>query len=57
MNGVSSVTGMKVVPAKMLENRDEGQKGRVGAHLIGTDLGDLQKKGTRRENELEGTVL
>jgi len=65
---------MKVVPAKMLENRDEGQhnithlsqhkrprvsakKGRAGAHRIGTDLGDFQKKGTRRENELEGTVV
>ena len=48
---------MKVIPANMLENRDEGQKGRVGDHMIGTDLGDFQKKGTRRENELEGTVL
>ena len=62
MNGISSATGMKVVPAKMLKNRDKGQqgfpaqKGRVGAHRIGTDLGDLQKKGTRRENELEGTL-
>ena len=52
MNGVSSATGMKDVPAKMLENRDEGQqgfpaqKGRVGAHRIGTDLSDLQKKRT-----------
>jgi len=41
---------MKVGPAKMLEDRDEGQqgfpaqKGRVGAHRIGTDLGDLQKR-------------